>query len=450
MLKKILIANRGEIALRILRACKELHIKTVAVYSTADRYLKHVLLADETICIGPENPIKSYLNIPSIISAAEITGADAIHPGYGFLSENANFAEQVERSGFIFIGPKSNTIKIMSNKTSALNFMKKIGMPCLPSSPEISDKYNIEEIKYIAKEIGYPLIIKAVQGGGGRAMRIVYDESKLTHYINIAKSEAKLSFNDNRIYFEKYIYSPKHIEIQILSDSQGNAVSLGERDCSIQRRYQKILEESPSLYFNEKNRKLLGDFCIDACLKLKYLGVGTFEFLYSKNKFYFIEMNTRIQVEHTVTEMVTGLDLVKAQISLASGEKLTIKQNQIKIFGHAIECRINAEDPVTFIPNSGKITRFHPPGGLGVRWESHIYAGYVIPAFYDSMIGKLICFGENRSIVIEKMKNALEELIIDGVKTNINLHLEILNSSKFRSGKFNINCLLASKKNIKT
>lgn len=442
MLKKILIANRGEIALRILRTCKELHIKTVAIYSTADRYLKHVLLADETICIGSEHPIKSYLNIPSIISAAEITGADAIHPGYGFLSENANFAEQVERSGFVFIGPKPHTIKLMSNKISALNFMKEIGLPCLPTSLEIS-KFSIKKIKYIAqKVVGYPLIIKAVQGGGGRAMRIVHNENDLEIAVNLAKLEAKLTFDDNRIYFEKYINESKHIEIQILSDGQGNAVSLGERDCSIQRRHQKILEETPSLYLNEQNRRFLGNFCINACLKLKYRGIGTFEFLYSKNKFYFIEMNTRLQVEHTITEMVTGFDLVKAQIQIASGKKLTIKQNQITICGHAIECRINAEDPITFRPNPGKITRFHPPGGLGVRWESHIYSGYFVPSFYDSMIGKLICFGENREITIEKMKNALEELIIDGIKTNISLHLKIINDMNFRRGKFHINALL--------
>uniref|UniRef100_A0A1A9Z1D6 Biotin carboxylase n=1 Tax=Glossina pallidipes TaxID=7398 RepID=A0A1A9Z1D6_GLOPL len=442
MLKKILIANRGEIALRILRTCKELHIKTVAIYSTADRYLKHVLLADETICIGSEHPIKSYLNIPAIISAAEITGSDAIHPGYGFLSENANFAEQVERSGFVFIGPKSDTIKLMSNKLSAINFMKAIGLPCLPTSLEIS-KYNIKKIKYVAKEIiGYPLIIKAVQGGGGRAMRIVRDENELETAINIAQSEAKLAFDDNRIYFEKYLNASKHIEIQILSDGQGNAVSLGDRDCSIQRRHQKILEEAPSFYLDEKNRKFLGDFCINACLKLQYRGVGTFEFLYSKNKFYFIEMNTRLQVEHTVTEMVTGFDLVKAQINIASGKQLTIKQKQIGIFGHAMECRINAEDSTNFKPNPGKITRFHPPGGLGVRWESHIYSGYIVPSFYDSMIGKLICFGENREIVIEKMKNALEELIIDGIQTNINLHLKIINNRKFRNGTFHGSVLL--------
>ncbi|BAC24749.1 accC [Wigglesworthia glossinidia endosymbiont of Glossina brevipalpis] len=440
MFNKVLIANRGEIALRVLRACKELNIKTVAVYSTSDRFLKHVLLADETICIGPANSLESYLNIPSIISAAEITGSDAIHPGYGFLSENYNFAEQVEKSGFIFIGPNSNTLKLMGDKISAISVMKKIGMPCLPTSFNIS-KNNIKKNTFIANKIGYPIVIKASKGGGGRAMKIVYKNSELEDSICISKSESKIAFNDDSLYFEKYIENAKHIEIQVLSDGHGNAEYLVERDCSIQRRYQKILEESPSVYLNKKIRNYLGKFCIKACLLINYKGVGTFEFLYKDKNFYFIEMNTRIQVEHPVTEMVTGIDIVKEQLKIAYGEKLNLK-NKINFSGHAIECRINAEDPKTFLPNYGKISRFHAPGGLGVRWESHIYSGYNVPAFYDTLIGKLICFGENRKIAISKMKNALEEIIVDGIKTNINLHLKIINNKDFLDGdKININFL---------
>ncbi|OCG60948.1 acetyl-CoA carboxylase biotin carboxylase subunit [Gilliamella sp. Nev5-1] len=440
MLDKILIANRGEIALRILRACKELGIKTVAVHSTADKDLKHVLLADETVCIGSAASVKSYLNVPALISAAEVTCAAAIHPGYGFLSENADFAEQVERSGFIFIGPKPDTIRLMGDKVSAIHAMKKAGVPCVPGSdgPLGGD---IETNKQIAKQIGYPVIIKASGGGGGRGMRIVREEKDLEQSINMTKLEAKTAFNNDMVYMEKFLENPRHIEIQVLSDGQGHAVYLGERDCSMQRRHQKVVEEAPALGITPKMRQFIGERCVNACIEIGYRGAGTFEFLFENGEFYFIEMNTRIQVEHPVTEMVTGVDLIREQISIAAGKPLSIKQSDIEIKGHAIECRINAEDPKTFMPSPGKITRFHAPGGFGIRWESHIYAGYTVPPYYDSMIGKLIAYGETREVAIARMKNALAELVIDGIKTNIDLHIDIMNDKGFQKGGTNIHYL---------
>ncbi|WP_085164433.1 acetyl-CoA carboxylase biotin carboxylase subunit [Gilliamella bombi] len=440
MLDKILIANRGEIALRILRACKELGIKTVAVHSTADKDLKHVLLADETVCIGSAASVKSYLNVPALISAAEVTGAAAIHPGYGFLSENADFAEQVERSGFIFVGPKPDTIRLMGDKVSAIHAMKKAGVPCVPGSdgPLSSD---IEINKQIAKQIGYPVIIKASGGGGGRGMRIVREENDLEQSIKMTKLEAKTAFDNDMVYMEKFLENPRHIEIQVLSDGQGNAVYLGERDCSMQRRHQKVVEEAPAIGITPKMRKFIGERCVNACIEIGYRGAGTFEFLFENGEFYFIEMNTRIQVEHPVTEMITGVDLIREQILIAAGKPLSIKQSDIEIKGHAIECRINAEDPKSFMPSPGKITRFHAPGGFGIRWESHIYAGYSVPPYYDSMIGKLIAYGETREVAIARMKNALAELVIDGIKTNIDLHIDIMNDKGFQKGGTNIHYL---------
>ncbi|WDI79066.1 acetyl-CoA carboxylase biotin carboxylase subunit [Candidatus Purcelliella pentastirinorum] len=448
MLNKIIIANRGEIALRILRTCKELGIKTVAVYSTVDRYQKHVLLADESICIGLPQPKNSYLNIPAIISAAEITGSDAIHPGYGFLSENANFAEQVENSGFVFIGPKPETIHLMGNKISAINTMKKIGMPCVPG-PKEPIKNTIKKNIKIAESIGYPIIIKSANGGGGIGIKIAYNNKHLEQYINIIQNQFQISCKNNEIYIEKYIDKPRHIEIQIISDGEGNVIYLAERDCSIQYKHKKLIEEAPILNINKNIKKKIIKYCIKACIKIKYRGVGTFEFLYKNDKFYFIEMNTRIQVEHTITEMITNIDIVKEQIKISSGYPLLIKQENLKINGYAIECRINAEDPNKFIPNSGKITHFHAPGGLGVRWESHIYTGYTITNYYDSMIGKLITYGKNRETAIAKMKNALEELIIEGIKNNIELHKKIIKNKKFKKGKININFLKKIIKNKK-
>ena len=430
MLEKILIANRGEIALRILRACKELGIKAVAVHSTADRDLKHVLLADETICIGPAASAKSYLNIPAIIAAAEISGAQAIHPGYGFLSENADFAEQVERSGFIFIGPKAETIRLMGDKVSAIEAMKKAGVPCVPGSDGPLGNDTAKNIE-IAKRIGYPVIIKASGGGGGRGMRVVRAEKDLEQSITMTRAEAKAAFSNDMVYMEKYLENPRHVEIQVMADGQGNAIYLAERDCSMQRRHQKVVEEAPAPGITPEIRKNIGERCANACIEIGYRGAGTFEFLYENGEFYFIEMNTRIQVEHPVTEMITGIDLIKEQLRIASGLPLSVTQDQVNVHGHAIECRINAEDPKTFMPSPGTITRFHSPGGFGVRWESHIYAGYTVPPHYDSMIGKLITYGETREIAISRMKNALAELIIDGIKTNIELHQFIMNDENF-------------------
>ncbi|RDE90451.1 acetyl-CoA carboxylase biotin carboxylase subunit [Haemophilus parainfluenzae] len=440
MLEKVVIANRGEIALRILRACKELGIKTVAVHSTADRDLKHVLLADETVCIGPAPSVKSYLNIPAIIAAAEVTGADAIHPGYGFLSENADFAEQVERSGFTFIGPTADVIRLMGDKVSAIKAMKKAGVPCVPGSdgPVGSD---IAKNKEIAKRIGYPIIIKASGGGGGRGMRVVRSEDALEESIAMTKAEAKAAFNNDMVYMEKYLENPRHVEIQVLADTHGNAIYLAERDCSMQRRHQKVVEEAPAPGITEEVRRDIGTRCANACIEIGYRGAGTFEFLYENGEFYFIEMNTRIQVEHPVTEMITGVDLVKEQLRIAAGLPISFKQEDIKVKGHAMECRINAEDPKTFLPSPGKVNHLHSPGGLGVRWDSHVYGGYTVPPHYDSMIAKLITYGDTREVAIRRMQNALSETIIDGIKTNIPLHELILEDKNFQKGGTNIHYL---------
>ncbi len=440
MLDKVVIANRGEIALRILRACKELGIKTVAVHSTADRDLKHVLLADESICIGPAKSIDSYLNIPRIISAAEVTGAVAIHPGYGFLSENADFAEQVERSGFIFVGPRAETIRLMGDKVSAINAMKKAGVPCVPGSDGPLDNDEAKN-KAHAKRIGYPVIIKASGGGGGRGMRVVRNEAELTKSIQMTRAEAKAAFNNDMVYMEKFLENPRHVEVQVIADGQGNAIHLAERDCSMQRRHQKVVEEAPAPGITEEMRKFIGERCTRACIEIGYRGAGTFEFLYENGEFYFIEMNTRIQVEHPVTEMITGVDLIKDQLRIAAGQPLSFKQEDIKIRGHAVECRINAEDPERFLPCPGKIERFHAPGGMGVRWESHIYSGYTVPAHYDSMIGKLITYGENRDVAIARMRNALNEMIVEGIKTNIPLQQAIMADENFQKGGTNIHYL---------
>jgi len=439
-LNKVLIANRGEIALRILRSCKELGIKTVAVYSTADRELMHVHLADEAVCIGPQNSIHSYLNIPAVISAAEITNADAIHPGYGFLAENPNFVEQVENSGFIFIGPDHNTISTMGNKVAAITYAKQLGIPCLPGSDGELGTDEQENIS-IAERIGYPIIIKAAGGGGGRGMRIVRSKEDLLDAIAMTKTEANAAFNNPQVYMEKFLVNPRHIEVQILGDGQGNAIYLGERDCSMQRRHQKVLEESPAVGITEEQRTMIGNRCVNACKTMEYRGAGTFEFLFEDGEFYFIEMNTRIQVEHPVTEMVTGVDLIKGMLRISAGEKLKIKQDDIKIKGHSIECRINAEDPKNFMPSPGKINLFHAPGGPGIRVDSHIYNGYVVPPYYDSMVAKIISYGETRAIAIAKMQNALDEIVIEGIKTNITLHQKILRDKNFQRGGTNIHYL---------
>jgi acetyl-CoA carboxylase biotin carboxylase subunit len=440
MLDKVLIANRGEIALRILRACKELGIKTVAVHSTADAQLKHVLLADESICIGSASAKESYLNIPRIIAAAEVTNSVAIHPGYGFLAESAEFAEAVEKSGFIFIGPKPETINLMGDKVSAINSMKKAGVPCVPGSdgPLTEDT---ERNKSIAKRIGYPIIVKASGGGGGRGMRVVRSEAELEESILMTKAEAGAAFNNDVVYMEKFLENPRHIEIQVLADGQGGAIHLGERDCSMQRRHQKVVEEAPAPGISDQMREKIGERCRKACIEIGYRGAGTFEFLYENGEFYFIEMNTRIQVEHPVSEMITGVDLIKEQLRVAAGQPLSLDQSQIKIKGHSIECRINAEDPETFMPSPGKINMFHAPGGLGIRWESHIYSGYSVPPFYDSMIGKLITYGESRDEAITRMRHALDELVIDGIKTNIPLQKSIMADENFFAGGTNIHYL---------
>lgn len=440
MLDKVLIANRGEIALRVLRACKELGIKTVAVHSTADKNLKHVLLADESICIGKPAATESYLNIPAIVAAAEVTNSIAIHPGYGFLAENADFADQVEQSGFVFIGPKGDTIRLMGDKVSAIDAMKKAGVPCVPGSdgPLTADG---ELNKSIAKRIGYPIIVKAAGGGGGRGMRVVRSEEELVNAIATTKAEAKAAFNNDVVYMEKFLENPRHVEIQVLADGQGNAIHLGERDCSMQRRHQKVVEEAPAPGITPEMRNKIGERCCRACVEIGYRGAGTFEFLYENGEFYFIEMNTRIQVEHPVSEMITSVDLIKEQLRVAAGQPLSIDQSQVKIRGHAIECRINAEDPETFIPSPGKISMFHPPGGLGVRWDSHIYAGYSVPPNYDSMIGKLITYGESRAVAIARMRHALDELVIEGIKTNIPLQKAIMADENFGNGGTNIHYL---------
>lgn len=440
MLDKLVIANRGEIALRILRACKELDIKSVAVHSSADRDLKHVRLADESVCIGPPPSVDSYLNVPALISAAEVTDAVAIHPGYGFLSENADFAERVEQSGFIFVGPKSETIRLMGDKVSAINAMKSAGVPCVPGSDGVLGDDGDENIR-IAKQIGYPIIIKASGGGGGRGMRVVHSEAHLLNSISLTKNEAGSFFGNSDVYMEKYLEHPRHIEIQVLADTHGNAIHLGERDCSMQRRHQKVVEEAPAPGITEEIRQKIGGRCAQACIDIGYRGAGTFEFLYENDEFYFIEMNTRVQVEHPVTEMITGVDIVREQLRIAAGEELAYKQEDIIIRGHSIECRINAEDPVTFMPSPGKITRAHMAGGPGVRVDSHIYNGYTVPPYYDSMIGKLITHGETRETAIKRMETALQETLIEGIKTNIPLHQQILSDSNFRAGGANIHYL---------
>jgi len=439
-IKKVLIANRGEIALRILRACKELDIQTVAVYSTADKDLKHVLLADEAVCIGPHPSINSYLNIPAIISAAELTHADAIHPGYGFLSENADFADQVEQSGFIFIGPRSENIKMMGDKVAAIEAMQNSGVPCVPGSNGALDNNEKRSLK-IAKEIGLPIIIKASGGGGGRGMRVVESEKDLASSIELTKTEALSFFGNDEVYMEKFLKTPRHVEVQVLADQHGNAIHLGERDCSMQRRHQKVVEEAPAPGISEQLRNKIGSICAEACKQINYRGAGTFEFLFDNDEFYFIEMNTRVQVEHPVTEMITGVDIVREQILIAGGDKLSLTQDQVQIRGHAVECRINAEDPVTFMPSPGKITQYHAAGGLGVRIDSHVYNGYNVPPYYDSMIGKVITFGENRTNAIIKMQNALDEMVIDGIKTNIPLQRKIMTDKTFKKGGMNIHYL---------
>lgn len=440
MLDKIVIANRGEIALRILRACKELGVKTVAVHSTADRDLKHVRLADESVCIGPPSSTESYLNVPALISAAEVTDAVGIHPGYGFLSENADFAERVEESGFTFIGPKAETIRIMGDKVAAIEAMKKAGVPCVPGSDGPLGEDSDTNMR-IAKKIGYPIIIKAAGGGGGRGMRVVHGEAHLLSAIALTKSEAGSFFGNDVVYMEKYLENPRHVEIQVLADTHGNAIHLGERDCSMQRRHQKVIEEAPAPGISEELRQQIGGRCAQACIDIGYRGAGTFEFLYENGEFYFIEMNTRVQVEHPVTEMITGVDIVREQLRIASGEKLSYKQEDIVIRGHAFECRINAEDPDNFMPSPGKVTRVHMAGGPGVRVDSHIYAGYTVPPHYDSMIGKLITHGEDRATAIARMETALTETLVEGIKTNIPLHRELLKDANFRVGQTNIHYL---------
>ncbi len=441
MLEKVLIANRGEIALRVLRACKELGIKTVAVYSTADKDLMHIKLADEAVCIGPPSAAESYLNIPAIISAAEITGANGIHPGYGFLAENADFAERVTDSGFTFIGPTADTIRLMGNKVSAKNAMKQSGVPCVPGSDgPLTDDNN--EVLQMGREVGFPVIIKAAAGGGGRGMRVVHDEKDLIKSVSLTRAEARAAFGDETVYMEKFLTTPRHVEIQVLSDGQGNAIYLGDRDCSLQRRHQKVVEEAPAPGIPEHLRKEVGERCARACVEIGYRGAGTFEFLYEKERFYFIEMNTRVQVEHPVTEMVTGIDIIKEQLLIASGQPLRIKQEDVKIKGHAIECRINAENPKTFIPSPGTIQRWHAPGGLGVRMDSHIYSGYKVPPNYDSLIGKLITWGDSRAVAMQRMRNALDEILVEGINTNIALHKDvIMRDSGFNKGGVDIHYL---------
>lgn len=440
MLEKVVIANRGEIALRILRACRELGIKTVAVHSTADADLMHVRLADESVCIGPASATESYLNIPAIISAAEITDAVGIHPGYGFLAENADFAEQVEKSGFTFIGPSADVINLMGDKVSAIAAMKKAGVPCVPGSDgPLGD--NEKDNLAMGKRIGYPVIIKAAGGGGGRGMRVVHKEEELLKAISLTKSEAGSVFGNDMVYMEKFLETPRHVEIQVLADGHGNAIHLGERDCSMQRRHQKVVEEAPAPGITDQMRKHIGERCVQACKQLGYRGAGTFEFLYEKGEFYFIEMNTRVQVEHPVSELISGVDIIKEQLRIASNQPLSFKQEDIQLKGHAIECRINAEDPDTFIPSPGVIKRFHAPGGPGIRIDSHIYASYKVPPYYDSMIGKLITYGETREVAIQRMQMALEEIVIDGIKTNIPLQKRILADANFQKGGTNIHYL---------
>lgn len=443
MFKKILIANRGEIALRILRACKEMGIQTVAVHSLVDRDLKHVRLADEAVCIGPNPSPKSYLNVPSIIAAMEITDAEAVHPGYGFLAENADFAERVQKSGFTFIGPDPDVIRMMGDKVEAIKAMKKAGVPTVPGSDGALPNPDEEPAKCleIAERIGFPIIIKAAAGGGGRGMRVVHDAENLISSIQITMGEAKAAFGDDTVYMEKFLQNPRHVEVQILSDGQGHAIHLGDRDCSLQRRHQKVLEEAPAPGIPQEVREATYAACVKACIDIGYKGAGTFEFLYENNRFYFIEMNTRIQVEHPVSEMVTGIDLIKEQIRVCSGLPLSIKQSDVIIRGHSFECRINAEDPKTFMPCPGLVKGFHAPGGLGVRVDSHLYNGYTVPPNYDSMIAKIITFGDTREIALDRMRQALDETIVDGIKTNIPLQQMLVRDTEFRKGGVNIHYL---------
>ncbi len=439
-LEKVLIANRGEIALRILRACKELEIRTVAVHSQADRELMHVRLADESVCIGPPASTASYLNVPAIISAAEVTNATAIHPGYGFLAENADFAEQVEKSGYIFVGPTAETIRLMGDKVSAIEAMIKAGVPTVPGSngPLTEDSQRTLEI---ARNIGYPVIVKAAAGGGGRGMRVVHNEAALLNSVQVTQSEAAASFGSDVVYLEKFLQKPRHVEIQVLADGQGQAVHLGDRDCSLQRRHQKVLEEAPAPGIPEDVRNAVAESCVKACIDIGYRGAGTFEFLYEDGGFYFIEMNTRVQVEHPVTEMITGIDIVKEQLRIASGLPLSFQQSDVRLTGHAFECRINAEDAKTFLPSPGKVTTFHAPGGPGIRVDSHVYDGYTVPPFYDSLIGKIISYGENRRVALARMRQALDELVVEGIRTNSALHRDLVRDKAFQSGGVSIHYL---------
>ncbi len=440
MIEKVVIANRGEIALRIQRACRTLGIKTVAVHSEADRDAKYVRLADESVCIGPPRAPQSYLNVPAIISAAEVTDAQAIHPGYGFLSENADFAERVEQSGFIFVGPRADTIRLMGDKISAIKAMKRAGVPCVPGS-EGPLPANDREVLKIADHIGYPVLIKAAAGGGGKGMRVVHTESALLSAIQLTRAEAKAAFGNDTVYMEKFLENPRHIEFQVLADEHGNAIHLGERDCSMQRRHQKVVEECPAPGIPERMRHKIGERCAEACRKIGYRGAGTFEFLYQDGEFYFIEMNTRVQVEHPVTEMVTGVDIVMEQLRIASGQKLSIRQRDVQWKGHAIECRVNAEDPKSFVPSPGRITAYHPPGGPGIRVDTHIYDGYVVPPYYDSMVAKLIAYGDTREMALARMRIALSEMVVEGIKTNIALHRQIMADAAFVAGGVNIHYL---------
>ena len=440
MFEKILIANRGEIALRVQRACREMGIKTVAVHSEADSEAKYVKLADESVCIGPAQSNLSYLNVPAIIAAAEVTDAEAIHPGYGFLSENADFAERVESSGFVFIGPRSESIRLMGDKVNAKRAMLEAGVPCVPGS-EGALPDDPDQILRMGAETGYPVIIKASGGGGGRGMRVVHTESNLLNAVSLTKAEAQTAFGNPEVYMEKFLQNPRHIEIQILADEHGNAIHLGERDCSMQRRHQKIIEEAPAPLLETKLRNKIGERCAAACRKIKYRGVGTFEFLYEDGEFFFIEMNTRVQVEHPVTELITGIDIIQEQIRVAAGEPLRYKQKELEFRGHAIECRINAEDPYTSVPSPGRITQYHAPGGPGIRVDSHVYQNYYVPPYYDSMIGKLIAYGDTRAQAIARMRIALSEMVVEGIKTNIPLHQDLMTDSAFVEGGASIHYL---------
>jgi acetyl-CoA carboxylase biotin carboxylase subunit len=440
MFEKIVIANRGEIALRILRACRQLGIRTVAVHSTVDRDLKHVRLADESVCIGPPPAVESYLNIPAVISAAEVTDAEAIHPGYGFLAENADFAERVERSGFVFIGPRPETIRLMGDKVSAITAMRAAGVPCVPGSDGPLGQDPDENLR-IAREIGYPVIIKAAGGGGGRGMRAVHSEAVLLNAISLTRGEAAAAFGNDAVYLEKFLENPRHIEFQVLADTHGNAVHLGERDCSIQRRHQKVIEEAPAPGISARVRQTMGERCAEACREVGYRGAGTFEFLYQDGEFYFIEMNTRVQVEHPITEIVTGVDIVVEQLRVAAGEPLGVRQSDIVVRGHAIECRINAEDAETFLPSPGQVAFYHAPGGPGIRVDSHIYTGYRVPPYYDSLIGKLVAAGPQRSVALARMRTALAEIVIEGIRTNVPLHQRLLDDAGYLEGGVNIHYL---------